>query len=221
MGRGYYYTLGFLALHLLFLLMIIQDITGIVYIAFVAVFLMFLVLSTIIITIEKNLRYPLMSVYFGCGILFLLFIYFNVRTYLILPYAIIEVAGYIYSLEQIKEVKASSQRKISDYFNANFKVNNLVVKNITDQNSGDKEKEQTKEQLTLPDTQKYVPKVEVYTEEPHIREPALFIGSKTSGKYHLPGCRYVKNISTKNKVTFSSLKDAKDKGFKKCVCVKR
>lgn len=47
-----------------------------------------------------------------------------------------------------------------------------------------------------------------------------FVGSKNSNKYHLPTCRYAKNISPQNIVCFSSADDAKSKGYqpdKNCV----
>ena len=47
-----------------------------------------------------------------------------------------------------------------------------------------------------------------------------FVGSKNSNKYHLPNCRYVKNINAENKVCFSSKEDAAAKGYlpdKNCI----
>ena len=47
-----------------------------------------------------------------------------------------------------------------------------------------------------------------------------FVGSKNSNKYHLPTCRYAKNIDPKNLVCFSSQDEAKSKGYlpdKNCV----
>jgi hypothetical protein len=47
-----------------------------------------------------------------------------------------------------------------------------------------------------------------------------FVGSKNSNKYHLPTCRYAKNINSENKVCFSSAQDATTKGYlpdKNCI----
>ena len=47
-----------------------------------------------------------------------------------------------------------------------------------------------------------------------------FIGSKNSNKYHLPTCRWAKNIKPENTVCFSSAEDAKGKGYlpdKNCI----
>lgn len=47
-----------------------------------------------------------------------------------------------------------------------------------------------------------------------------FVGSKNSNKYHLPTCRYAKNINPENIVCFSSENDAKSKGYladKNCI----
>ncbi|HRY82160.1 MAG TPA: hypothetical protein P5232_00425 [Candidatus Moranbacteria bacterium] len=47
-----------------------------------------------------------------------------------------------------------------------------------------------------------------------------FLGSKNSNKYHLPTCRYAKNINPKNVVCFSDENQAKSKGYlpdKNCI----
>jgi hypothetical protein len=40
-----------------------------------------------------------------------------------------------------------------------------------------------------------------------------FVGSKNSNKYHLPTCRYAKNIKPENLVCFSSPGDAEKRGY--------
>ncbi|OGI29505.1 MAG: hypothetical protein A2288_01305 [Candidatus Moranbacteria bacterium RIFOXYA12_FULL_44_15] len=55
---------------------------------------------------------------------------------------------------------------------------------------------------------------------PDGRQDCAFIGSKNSNKYHLPTCRYAKNINPENRICFSSQDDAKAKGYlpdKNCV----
>jgi hypothetical protein len=47
-----------------------------------------------------------------------------------------------------------------------------------------------------------------------------FVGSKNSNKYHLPTCRWAKNIKPENVVCFSSAEDALKKGYqpdKNCI----
>lgn len=45
-----------------------------------------------------------------------------------------------------------------------------------------------------------------------------FVGSKNSDKYHLPDCRYAKNIKEENKVCFSSKEEAESRGYKAAGC---
>lgn len=45
---------------------------------------------------------------------------------------------------------------------------------------------------------------------------AIFVGSSTSKKYHLPDCRYVLKIKPENKIYFQSLEDAKRQGYLPC-----
>jgi hypothetical protein len=47
-----------------------------------------------------------------------------------------------------------------------------------------------------------------------------FVGSKNSNKYHLPTCRWAKQIKPENRVCFSSTDEAKSKGYlpdKNCI----
>lgn len=46
-----------------------------------------------------------------------------------------------------------------------------------------------------------------------------FVGSVNSDKYHYPDCRSALNIKQENEVWFSSVEDAKSKGYVACkVC---
>jgi hypothetical protein len=47
-----------------------------------------------------------------------------------------------------------------------------------------------------------------------------FVGSKNSNKYHLPACRWAKQIKPENRVCFSSIDDAVKRGYlpdKNCI----
>jgi hypothetical protein len=48
----------------------------------------------------------------------------------------------------------------------------------------------------------------------------VFVGSKNSNKYHLPTCRWAKNIKPENQICFSGENEAKLKGYvadKNCI----
>lgn len=48
----------------------------------------------------------------------------------------------------------------------------------------------------------------------------VYIGSKNSNKYHMPNCRWARNIKPENRVCFSSENDAQLKGYqpdKNCI----
>ncbi len=58
-------------------------------------------------------------------------------------------------------------------------------------------------------------------EQSDSKKDCAFIGSKNSNKYHLPSCRYAKNIKEENIVCFSDQQDAENKGYKPCgQCIK-
>ena len=51
-------------------------------------------------------------------------------------------------------------------------------------------------------------------------QKCAFVGSKNSNKYHLPTCRYAKNINPENRVCFSSKIEAESRGYlpdKNCI----
>lgn len=53
-----------------------------------------------------------------------------------------------------------------------------------------------------------------------IPQTCAFLGSKNSNKYHLPTCRYAKNINPENRVCFSSKIEAESRGYvadKNCI----
>ena len=58
------------------------------------------------------------------------------------------------------------------------------------------------------------------TEETPEKKNCAFVGSKNSDKYHLPDCRWAKNIKPENLVCFFDENDAKSKGYlpdKNCI----
>ncbi len=53
------------------------------------------------------------------------------------------------------------------------------------------------------------------------QKECAFVASKNSKKYHLPTCRFAKNIKPENKICFESEEEAKQKGFEPCgTCLK-
>ena len=47
----------------------------------------------------------------------------------------------------------------------------------------------------------------------------VYVGSVNSNIYHYPNCRWAKKIKSHNEVWFSSMADAKSKGYRACkVC---
>ena len=49
--------------------------------------------------------------------------------------------------------------------------------------------------------------------------PGYYVGSKESNVFHVPDCRYVKQITATNKITFNSSSEAINAGYRPCsVC---
>jgi hypothetical protein len=132
--------------------------------------------------------------FFGLNLFHVLYLYNQLKSYKIILLTLVNVIGFIYSIEKIQ----SPKRK----------------KRIIDFSPKEKKKMIHKE---LKGISKKKPKVEIY-KPPKKKE--RFIASVNSKKYHKENCRYAENISYKNKLTFSSKKEAKKKGYKPGRCIK-
>jgi hypothetical protein len=48
----------------------------------------------------------------------------------------------------------------------------------------------------------------------------VYLGSKTSNKYHLPSCKWATTIRPSNLITFKSVKEAQERGYHPCPACK-
>jgi hypothetical protein len=104
---------------------------------------------------------------------------------------------------QISENKTSDDDKIVK------KDENQAVNSQTTQNTPSQTPNLPMESVKLPDS----------TNTP--TTTCAFVGSKNSTKYHLPTCRFAKNIKPENQVCFGSVEEAKAKGYSPCgTCLK-
>ncbi|MBA7633403.1 hypothetical protein ES703_40969 [subsurface metagenome] len=83
--------------------------------------------------------------------------------------------------------------------------------------------EETEEEPPPPTEEEPPPPTEEEPPPPAEEEPPpptkKFVGSKKSDVYHYPTCRYVKKILPENIIWFSSVEDAKARGYRPCkVC---
>jgi hypothetical protein len=65
-----------------------------------------------------------------------------------------------------------------------------------------------------------VEEVQAEEKEGTPKEPAMFVGSILSMRYHRTDCPYILKILKENKVTIKSHSEAKELGYKPCVCLK-
>ncbi len=149
--------------------------------------------SVPLIVIRRNLRAYGSMAFFVIALLNTIFLYFQTHSYFVIGLTVVCVSGFVYSVENLSSKKILVQTTLSDY----------AVRDS---------KKEVRQTLKVAE-----PKVELYHEE----KPAaqLLIASRTSGKFHLPGCRYAKRIMESNSHVFSSVSDAEKAGYRKCVCV--
>jgi hypothetical protein len=59
----------------------------------------------------------------------------------------------------------------------------------------------------------------VSAKQPEKDLPVVYVGSKTSNKYHYPDCKWAKMIPPERLITFKSVEEAQEAGYKRCpVC---
>lgn len=64
-----------------------------------------------------------------------------------------------------------------------------------------------------------VSKAETVSPAREAEAEVVYVGSKTSNKYHLPGCKWAKMINPSKLITFKSVKEAQERGYHPCpVC---
>ena len=99
---------------------------------------------------------------------------------------------------------------------AEIKENPLIIeKPVENANSGNQAVCGVSQAQNLPTETKKDP-----NEVNALPQNCAFVGSKNSNKYHLPTCRYAKNINPENRVCFSSKIEAESRGYlpdKNCI----
>ncbi|MFH1510687.1 MAG: hypothetical protein ABIF10_03265 [Candidatus Woesearchaeota archaeon] len=56
---------------------------------------------------------------------------------------------------------------------------------------------------------------------PQKKASLKYIVSKHSRSYHIPGCRYIKQIAKENLALYDNKKDAEKAGYHACICVRK
>ncbi|MBN2422908.1 hypothetical protein JXB41_06790 [Candidatus Woesearchaeota archaeon] len=187
-------------LNLIFLVFILDGLEVNSYkLEFLIVF--FIILSTIIILFllpgKPNLRNTISMFFFGANLFHVLYLYFQTKTYAVIGLTLVNVAGFVYSIENIKSPVIEIQKTLNEF---NHREKKRMIKE------------------ELRGITKDTPKVEVYNVKTPVKKE--FIGSLSSKKFHVTTCSYAKKIPDKNKIKFSSKTQALKKKFRACKCVK-
>jgi hypothetical protein len=100
-----------------------------------------------------------------------------------------------------------------------IKENPVIIEKIT-QNSCDEEKSAGNASNGPNLTQNTIASQESENTTANQDKNCAYVGSKNSNKFHLPSCRWAKNIKPENLVCFSGEDDAKSRGYlpdKNCI----
>jgi hypothetical protein len=76
-----------------------------------------------------------------------------------------------------------------------------------------------KKSKTNKSAKKVKPKVKTVSKKTSRKANKIYVSSKTSGKFHLTGCPFAKNIKPKNRVSYRTKNKALNEGLKPCACV--
>ncbi|MBD3203152.1 hypothetical protein GF327_02580 [Candidatus Woesearchaeota archaeon] len=194
MGRGYSLNSWLLILNLVLLILIIDSLTLPYFLIEAAVLLFLVIFSLMIIFIirRRSVFWASMSFY-AINLFNIVFLYFIIKSYLLILLTIVNVFGFVYSVERIGQPK---------------RIRKVVIKDFSP-----KQKKRMIEKELKKSPDKKEPEIEEYDIEDE------YIASATSDKFHTQDCRYAKNISYKNQVKFSSKQEAIGKGYKPGRCV--
>ncbi|MBU0757531.1 MAG: hypothetical protein KKF44_05675 [Nanoarchaeota archaeon] len=216
MGVGLAISLLLLIMNLFFLLFVFHAID---YSAFNVEFI--IILITMIATLlmmflikKKRCFLKTTLLFFSFNLLHVAYLYFQTKTYSLIGLAIVNVCGLLYTIEIIVPEKTRVQKRIHDFHPKEKKK--MINRELQGQPEKDPKiviiREENKEKDML--IKKAIVKVAG-------KKKKIFIGSTHSKKVHHPSCRYIKNISYKNKVEFKKLPNAYRQGYKKCVCLRK
>ncbi len=191
----------------------------------IAFFMLLFVITIYAFYFNFKYKHMLNSIFFIFGLLNMLFLYFNIKTIMLVLLTAANAFGLVIAVNNIKVKKAKHREE---------KEPKLVVEELRPEiRKRDEEKiiSEVKKELEEYKKEKEAEEIEKEADllskaEKKISEikktykPGKFVGSKNSNKYHTPKCDWARRIKAKQRVWFKTEAEARKKGYSKHSCLK-
>ncbi len=189
-----------------------------------AFFMLLFVVTIYTFYFDFENRYILNAMFFILGLINTIFLYFNIKTVMLVLLTAANAFGLVIAINSIKEKKAKHLEKEPSVVVEELKpeirkkdeekIISEVKKELEEYKRKKEVEEIEKEADLLAKAEKKISEVK------KIYKPGKFVGSKNSNKYHSPKCDWAKRIKRKQRIWFNSEAEAKKKGYSAHSCLK-
>ncbi len=228
MNRGYFSLIFLFIANLLGLFYILPKLNNILFLVEFVVFVFFMLLFVITIYsfyFDLSNKYVLNTAFFIIGLVNTIFLYFNIKTLMLVLLTAANAFGIVISVNSIEVKKAKHHEKepklVVEDIKPDIKKKNEeriiseVKKELEEYQRKKEVDEIQKEADLLSKAEKRLADIKKsYT-------PGKFVASATSNKYHSPKCDWAKRIKKENRVWFKTEAEARRKGYSKHSCLKK
>ncbi len=228
MNREYFSLIFLFIANLLGLFYILPKLNNVLFLFEFVVFVFFMLLFVITIYsfyFDLSNKYILNTIFFVFGLINTIFLYFNIKTLMLVLLTAANAFGIVISVNSIEVKKAKHIEKEPKLVVEEIKpevrkkdeekIISEVKKELEEYQREKEVNEYEKEADLLSKAEKKLSEIKKrYT-------PGKFIASATSNKYHSPKCDWAKRIKKENRVWFKTEQEARRKGYSKHSCLKK
>jgi len=164
------------------------------------------------------------SIFFIFGLVNAIFLYFNIKTIMLVLLTAANAFGLVIAVNSIETRKAKHEKepklvveelKPETRKRDEEKIISDVKKELEEYKRKKEVEEIENEADILAKAEKKIFKIK------KIYKPGKFLGSKNSNKYHIPKCEWAKRIKAKQRIWFKTEAEAKKKGYSAHSCLKK
>ncbi len=223
MGWGYKRIAFLYILNLVFIFILFPSLPDEVKVmeAYILIGLIFLTaLALLVLKIVKNFFFGFSMLFFGLDLFHCLYLYTRLSTIGIVGLFLVNVAGFILSIEFISPPKERRPRIIKEMSPREKRQEIDKELGIVQEQGLDGDKVTNPEESEIADKKIAGDKIglETYHDQ---KEKLSIVGATTSKKYHISSCRYAHMVKEENKRYFESAEEAEKAGYEPCKCILR
>ncbi len=171
-------------------------------------------------------KYIMNSVFFIFGLINTIFLYFNIKTIMLVFMTAANAFGFVICINSIRPRK----RKKKDYIHIeelkpeagksdDEKIISDIKKELEEYKRKKEIEEIEKEAKMLAKAEKKIQKIKKDVKKKY--SPGKFVASKNANLYHAPKCEWANKIKPNNRTWFKTKSEAKKKGYYAHSCLKK